>query len=684
LAFLRDIKIKNSSLQEVKTILYNKITYGMIMAYLNELFNENFLEYASYVVKERAIPHIKDGLKPVQRRIIHSLIEMDDGKFNKVANVVGNCMKYHPHGDAAIYSALVVVANKELFIEKQGNFGNILTGDPASAARYIECRPSRLTYETLYNKEITEYSLSYDGRNKEPLFFPAKFPVALVQGAEGIAVGMVAKILPHNFIEVLQAMKESLYGRTVILAPDFLTGGYIDVSKYDEGLGKVLVRAKIESAGTKGVIIRELPYGTTTEGLISSIEAAVRADKVKVTRIDDFSTHKVELRLKIKRGFSAEEVIKSLYAFTDCEKSMSSNVLFIADNKPRVFRISEVVEFMADQLQDVLGRELQLEKDTLLKKLHRRSLELIFVSERIYKHIENKRKQETVQKAVFDGLQPFSSEFPGELTSEDVEYLLSIPIRRISAYDISKAKKILDEIQGRVAEIDTLLKDLVGYAARWIDSMTERYTGQFPRRTEIIDMNPTSVQKAAIRDRELKYNGNKGYIGYDLADAPARFMVSVYDRILIIDREGGYKVIDVPEKLFIGYRLRYIGLADETVMNTTVFTALYTRKEKAGTTLYIKRFRINKYIIDKNYSVLPDEECRLVELTQASEGGFAVHLVPRGRMKKTLLRCPLEEYRIKGVGARGYKITAKEYESINFFRSAEDKGNEGPLLTAGE
>ncbi|MGM0462169.1 MAG: DNA topoisomerase IV subunit A [Fibrobacterota bacterium] len=654
------------------------------MAYLNELFNENFLEYASYVVKERAIPHIKDGLKPVQRRIIHSLIEMDDGKFNKVANVVGNCMKYHPHGDAAIYSALVVVANKELFIEKQGNFGNILTGDPASAARYIECRPSRLTYETLYNKEITEYGLSYDGRNKEPLFFPAKFPVALVQGAEGIAVGMVAKILPHNFIEVLQAMKESLYGRTVILAPDFLTGGYIDVSKYDEGLGKVLVRAKIESAGTKSVIIRELPYGTTTEGLISSIEAAVRADKVKVTRIDDFSTDKVELRLKIKRGFSAEEVIKSLYAFTDCEKSMSSNVLFISDNKPRVFRISEVVEFMAAQLQDVLGRELQLEKDTLLKKLHRRSLELIFVSERIYKHIENKRKQETVEKAVFDGLQPFSSEFPGELTSEDVEYLLSIPIRRISAYDISKAKKILDEIQGRVAEIDTLLKDLVGYAARWIDSMTERYTGHFPRRTEIIDMNPTSVQKAAIRDRELKYNGNKGYIGYDLADAPARFMVSVYDRILIIDREGGYKVIDVPEKLFIGYRLRYIGLADEKDMNTTVFTALYTRKEKAGTTLYIKRFRINKYIIDKKYSVLPDEDCRLVELTQATEGGFAVHLVPRGRMKKTLLHCTLADYRIKGVGARGYKITAKEYERISFFRSAEDRGNEGPLLTAGE
>ncbi|MGM0443123.1 MAG: DNA gyrase subunit A, partial [Fibrobacterota bacterium] len=341
------------------------------MAYLKRLFDKNFLEYASYVVKERAIPDIADGLKPVQRRILHSLIEMDDGKFNKVANVVGHCMKYHPHGDAAIYSALVVLANKGFFIDRQGNFGNILTGDPASAARYIECRPSKLAREALYNPEITEYDDSYDGRNREPRSFPGKFPVALVQGADGIAVGMVAKILPHNFCEVLRAMGRALRGEPFEIYPDFLTGGYIDVSRYEDGLGRVLARARIEEK-EKSIIIREIPYGTTTESIIASVENAVKRDKVKVTRIDDFSTDKAEVHLRIKRGFTAQEVVKSLYAFTDCEKSINSNILLIQENRPRVFTVSEVIHYSADQLRDVLRRELELEKRKLLQQLHRR------------------------------------------------------------------------------------------------------------------------------------------------------------------------------------------------------------------------------------------------------------------------------------------------------------------------
>ncbi|ERP31776.1 DNA topoisomerase IV subunit A [Chitinivibrio alkaliphilus] len=648
------------------------------MAYLKELFNENFLEYASYVVKERAIPHINDGLKPVQRRIMHSLIEMDDGKYNKVANVVGNSMKYHPHGDAAIYSALVVLANKGLFIDRQGNFGNTLTGDPASAARYIECRPAKLTYETVYNPEITEYELSYDGRNKEPKTYPAKFPIALVQGAEGIAVGMVAKILPHNFAEVLSAMKDALYDRPFTVVPDFYTGGYIDVSKYDEGRGRVLVRAKIEERSAKDVVITEIPYGTTTESLIASIESAVRKDKVKVTRVDDYSTDRAEVHLRVKRGFTAAEVIQSLYAFTDCEKSITSNILFIHENKPRVFTVSEVVVFAAQQLRDVLRKELELERHKLQEKLHRRSLELIFVSERIYKKIENKRKQETIVAAVVEGLLPFKKELYRDITEQDVEYLLSIPIRRISAYDIQKARNAVRSMEERIAEIRRLLSDMVSYAAQWIDTMLQQYGERFSRQTTIVDMDPTSAHEAAVRDRDLKYNGNKGYLGYDLEDTPTRFKVSVYDRILVIDREGTYRVIDAPEKIFIGYRLRYIGLATEENLDAVIFSLLY-RHTPSGT-LFLKRCKIKKYILDKKYSLLPDDSCELLELRDESEGGFVVRLITTGRMKKTQLVCPFEKYAVKGVGAKGYKITSKEVDSVRYYKEREQENDSLPLF----
>lgn len=643
------------------------------MAYLNELFDVNFLEYASYVVKERAIPYIEDGLKPVQRRILHSLFEMDDGKFNKVANVIGHCMKYHPHGDASIGSALVVLANKDLFIERQGNFGNIFTGDPASAPRYIECRLTPMAREVLYNPEITEFEPSYDGRNKEPLKFPAKIPVSIILGAEGIAVGMATKILPHNFVEVLDAMKKVYRGESFQLSPDFPTGGYVDDSKYGDGNGKVLSRAKIDILNKTTVVIREIPFGATTESLINSIDAASKKNKVMVTKINDFSTDRVEIELKLKRGFSPEEIVDALYAFTDCEKSITVNLLLIEENVPVQVTVSDVIVKSSEQLKWVLERELQLEKDKLDQKKHRRTLELIFVQERIYKDIEKEKTAQAVKDAVFGGLLPFRGELLFDVTDEDVEHLLRMPIRRISAYDIEKALRELEEMQARIDEILALLKDIVGYATSWIDGMLAKYGDRFPRKTEIVTMEQTSVKEAAIRDRKLIYNGNKGYLGYDLKEGPERCKVSVYDRILLLDRKGGYKVIEVPDKKFVGYRMRYIGLADEKTMNEVTFTALYRNGENV---IYLKRFQINKFILDRDYSILPDDSCELLELYTETEGEIVVRLVPTPRSRKFEELCPLEKYTVKGVTARGYKITDREIESVEFKKPGAE---ESPL-----
>ena len=357
------------------------------MAYIKNLFDRNFLEYASYVIKDRAIPDLEDGLKPVQRRILHSLFEMDDGKFHKVANVVGHCMQYHPHGEASIGQALVVLANKGFFIERQGNFGNIHTGDDAAAPRYIECRATPLANDIFYYPKLTPYADSYDGRKKEPVLFPAKIPVILVIGAEGIAVGMSTKILPHNAIEVLEAEKACLAGKKFELYPDFPTGGLVDVSEYREGNGKVLVRAKLDTSDPKRILIKELPFGSTTESIIASIEAAAKTGRIKIQGISDFTADKVEIEIKLARGVYSQETVDALFAFTECEQSISVNLLVIKDGYPEVMTVSEVIKYHAKQLVKILTRELELEKQELLDKLHLRTLERIFIEERIYKNI---------------------------------------------------------------------------------------------------------------------------------------------------------------------------------------------------------------------------------------------------------------------------------------------------------
>ena len=632
------------------------------MAYVSEVFKTNFLEYASYVIKDRAIPHIDDGLKPVQRRILHSLFELDDGKFNKVANVVGNCMKYHPHGDASIYSALVAFANKDLFIDKQGNFGNIFTGDAPSAARYIECRLLPLAKDVFYNPEITEYEDSYDGRNREPVTFPAKIPVLLVQGAEGIAVGMSTKILPHNLIEVVEAVISCLKGAPFKLFPDFLTGGFADVSEYNDGNGKILVRAKLDTKDPKKLIIRELPFGSTTESLINSIEAAAKKNKIKISTIDDYSAEGVEIEIKLARGVYTNDTADALFAFTDCESSIAVNLLVIKDSMPVIMTVSEVIQHHADRLMEILIAELKLEQKQLGDRLHARTIEQIFIEERIYKRIEEQTTKEGVLNAVTDGFRPFSKQIRREVTTEDVDRLLKIVIRRISLYDINKVKKEMQEIRKRIKAIKHHLTHITDYAIAFLkENIISKHSDDYPRRTEIISFGQVDVREAAQRNLKLRYDPKTGYIGYE-ASGNVLFDASQYDRILVLRKTGAYSVMNVPEKLFVDKGMLYCGFADNETCAQTVFTIVY-KNEKGYA--HIKRCRIEKFILSKGYSIIPDN-CTVLKATTLEDISLTINYKPKPRLRVLQQSFSVSDYIIKGVKAQGVRLANKEVKSVRF------------------
>ena len=632
------------------------------MAYVSEVFKTNFLEYASYVIKDRAIPHIDDGLKPVQRRILHSLFELDDGKFNKVANVVGNCMKYHPHGDASIYSALVAFANKDLFIDKQGNFGNVFTGDSPSAARYIECRLLPLAKDVFYNPEITDYEDSYDGRNREPVTFPAKIPVLLVQGAEGIAVGMSTKILPHNLIEVVEAVISCLKGAPFKLFPDFLTGGFADVSEYNDGNGKILVRAKLDTKDPKKLIIRELPFGSTTESLINSIEAAAKKNKIKISTIDDYSAEGVEIEIKLARGVYASDTVDALFAFTDCESSIAVNLLVIKDGIPTIMSVTEVVQHHAEKLVDILTQELKLEQKQLGDRLHARTIEQIFIEERIYKTIEEKTTMEGVLNAVIDGFNPFSRQIRREVSVEDVDRLLKIVIRRISLYDINKVKKEMQEIRKRIKAIKHHLTHITDYAIAFLkENIISKHSDDYPRRTEIISFGQVDVREAAQRNLKLRYDPKTGYIGYE-ASGNVLFDASQYDRILVLRKTGAYSVINVPEKLFVDKGMLYCGFADQETCAQTVFTIVY-KNEKGYA--HIKRCRIEKFILSKGYSIIPDN-CTVLKATTLEDISLTINYKPKPRLRVLQQSFSVSDYIIKGVKAQGVRLANKEVKSVRF------------------
>jgi topoisomerase-4 subunit A len=428
------------------------------MSQLESLMKDHFVEYASYFILDRAIPDVRDGLKPVQRRIMHTLFKMSDGRFHKVANVIGDTMKLHPHGDSSIGDALVVLANKEYFIERQGNFGNLLTGHSAAAPRYIECRLTELALENMFHPALTEFIPSYDGRNEEPVLLPSKLPIVLMTGAEGIAVGMATKILPHNLPEIWKAQIAILGKKNFALFPDFAQGGLMDVSDYEDGAGKIEVRSKIESRDRKTVVIREIPYGTTTENLIASIESAVQKGRVKISSIDDFTTDKVEIELSIARGSDAKEVIPQLYAYTDCSVSVSSNLNVIKDRKPLQMTVSAIAVELTTALKEQLKRELEYDREQLIDRKHWLTLEQIFVEKRVYKDIENKKTSDAVRKAVWDGMQKHKRLFVRPMIDEDVARLLEVRIRRISAYDIERNRKEIEEIDKKIKAIEKKLK----------------------------------------------------------------------------------------------------------------------------------------------------------------------------------------------------------------------------------
>lgn len=632
------------------------------MAYVKKLFNENFLYYASYVIKDRAIPDLEDGLKPVQRRILHSLFEMDDGKFHKVANVMGHCMQYHPHGDQSIGSALVVLASKELFIDKQGNFGNLFTGDEASAPRYIECRASALAKDVFYNPKTTTYVDSYDGRHKEPLLFPAKIPVILLMGAEGIAVGMSTKILPYNPVEVIKAEMACLQGKKFEVFPDFPTGGTADLSDYRDGNGKVRVRASLDTSDPKKIVIREIPFSSTTESLIASIEAAARSGQLKIASISDYTTDKVEIEIRLQRGVYTQEVIDALYAFTECEQSIPCNCLLIRDEKPVVMTATEIIRHHADRLLAILKMELKIQEGELLDEIHARTLERIFIEERVYKRIETQRTQETVIKAVRDGLLPFADEIGREVSGEDIERLLKIPIRRISLWDIEKAKDEMKRLEAALAEVRKHLRELTVYAIDFLKAMAKRLEPAWPRRTKIGGFNRIEIKEVARRDIALRYDEATGYLGTSVSSGDKVLEVSAFDRILFVRRNGMYSVVPVPEKLYVDSGLLWVTPAVKEEVSATVLTVIYKAPDTGFP--YIKRSSIEAWILEKDYSLVPDGAQVLLFSTE-KDFEFSLTYAPKPRTKHNEESFKTKAFAVKGLKAAGVRLASRDVLSAS-------------------
>ena len=635
--------------------------------FLRKLMDSNFIEYASYVIKERAIPDVDDGLKPVQRRILWALQKMEDGKFHKVANVIGDTMKYHPHGDASIGDALVVLANKEYYIDKQGNFGNILTGDGASAARYIECRLSPLAKEVLFNNDITEFIDSYDGRNKEPVTLPVKIPSLLMLGADGIAVGMATKVLPHNFKELLEAQICALRKQPFELFPDFIQGGIMDVSEYSDGNGKIQLRAKIDREGRK-LIIRELPATTTTESLIASIEKAVARNKIKIASINDYTTENVEIEITPVRGYDADKCLKALYAYTDCSVSISANLTVICDNKPRQMSVTDVIKRNTAKLREYLQRELEIELGKLEDKFHSKTLAQIFIENRIYKRIEECNSEDLVYSEVHAGLKKFRKMLKRDVTDEDVERLLAIPIRRISLFDINKNRKDIDDILKQIEVVKKNLAQLTRYAVKYLKDLIAKYAEGRERRTEIEEFDQIDKQAVALNNIKVGWDRKGCYVG-TAVKSDERVTCNEYDHLLCIERKGTYKVINIPDKAFVG-RLYYFTKYDKDQMYYIVYSEKKTGK------FYAKKSVIRKFIKDKEYTLCP-EGCKLEIITTRANSLYEFKVDTTVKDKKKL-RFNLSDAPERSPKARGLLISPKKILGFKFIGIVEEPENNNP------
>ena len=627
---------------------------------LRQLIDYNFLQYASYVICNRAIPNVADGLKPVQRRIMHSLFEKDDGRFVKVANIVGHTMQYHPHGDASINDALVSLANRGGYlIEGQGNFGNIFTGDRAAAGRYIECRLTPLAREELFNKELTRTIPSYDGRNKEPVTLPCKLPLLLMLGAKGIAVGLSTEILTYNFIEllneqiaILREKKRTPY--RVKAFPDFQTGGLMDVSDYENGLGKVKVRAKIEERKGR-LIITELPSGQTTESLTSSIEDAVRKKKVSIRVINDYTAERVEIELVLSQGAKIEQVEKALYAFTNCETSLSSRIVIIRDNRPVEMTVDEILHFNTHQLVFVLEAELNLKRDKLLDSFHSKTLVQLFVENRIYKKIEQCKTSEAVRTAIDRGLDPFKKQLKRPVIPEDIDMLLGVPIKRISLFDINKNKADLEKILEELLDVEKNLKGLNGYAIRYLKNLIKKYKDRYPRRTKVETFKEIEVRELTASELDIKHDEEGQFIGFNVR-GDSLLHCSSLDKLMFIWGDGRYQMVPPPDKKFVDKNLKDCSIFDRDREMTCVYT-----HQKAT---YIKRFKFGGTIMNRDYQLTP-EKSKILLLQEGCPEELYLRYRPAKNQRIHQQFFHTKDLVVKGAKAKGNRLTTKSIQYID-------------------
>jgi topoisomerase-4 subunit A len=586
------------------------------------MYENWFLEYASYVILERAVPAVEDGLKPVQRRILHALKEMDDGRFNKVANVIGQTMQYHPHGDASINDALVNLGQKDLLFDCQGNWGDNRTGDSAAAARYIEVRLSKFASDVVFNNQTTRWQLSYDGRKKEPITLPIKFPLLLAQGVEGIAVGLATKIMPHNFCEIIQASIDLLNNKKVILYPDFQLGGMVDVSNYNDGLrgGRIRVRAKIEEFDKKTLLIKEIPFGTTTTSLIDSIIKANDTGKIKIKKVIDNTAKDVEIQIQLAPGISPDVTIDALYAFTDCEVSISPNACVIVDEKPQFIGIAEILRVSTDQTVELLKQELEIRRNELMERLLFSSLEKIFIENRIYRDIEECETFESVIEMVDKGLDPYKKDFYREIVEDDILRLLEIRIKRISKFDSFKADEAMKRLQDELAEVEDNLANLIRYAVDYFKHLLQKYGKGRERKTEIKSFNTITATVVAQANQKLYVNREDGFIGYGLKKDEFVMDCSDIDDIIIFRQNGTCSVTKVQEKVFVGKDILYVSVFkkndDRKVYNVVYFDG------KTGVS-YVKRFKVTSVTRDREYRIVSQDNKSKISYFSANENGEA-------------------------------------------------------------
>lgn len=638
---------------------------------VDDLYGDWFLDYASYVILERAVPHAHDGLKPVQRRILHAMWEMEDGRYNKVANIVGNTMKYHPHGDASIGEAIIQLGQKDLLIDPQGNWGNVLTGDNAAAPRYIEARLSKFARDVAFSPKVTEWLASYDGRNKEPVTLPVKFPLLLAQGAEGIAVGLSCRILPHNFIELCDASIAALRGEEVNIVPDFPQGGIMDASEYNGGLrgGRVRVRARLEQVPRRNLVrIHEIPFGTTTGALMDSIVTANEKGKLKIQKVEDNTAENVEILIYLPSGSDAEQIIQALYAFTDCEVSISPNSVVIRDDKPHFLSVNDLVKHSASHTRDILKQELEIQLGELQEKWHFASLEKIFIEKRIYRNIEECTTWEAVMAAIWKGLKPHLKILKREVTDDDVARLTEIKIKRISKFNSFEADQHIESLESDIAEVSKHLKRITAFAIKYFDYLKDTYGKGRERKTEIASFGRVAAAEVIAATETLYLNAKDGFAGTGLKrEGEPVCKCSVLDDIVFITREGVMTVTKVSPKFFVGKNPAYIGIFKKD--DSAVFSMLY-RDGKQGRAL-AKRFRIGGVTRDKEYPLTKGTPGSAVHYlvrheteSESDANNVTIHLKPALYLRNVAIQFAFGSIAIKGRGSMGNIVTKHSVDRV--------------------